>query len=678
MARRSSAALASAPDAEAWQSLTWDDVGEWVGLKAVHKGKAYQREGRVKKLAISLDGELLAHVIGTERYVTSVWLADGRPDSRCTCPVGHRCKHAVAVVAEYLQQLADGVEVTEAAQDDRRWSTLDGFEYEGDENDEEDRSDAEEGPTSRRRRTDNSAPRTAAKGNKKIRVYLQSLSQQQLADFVLTLVERDPELHQELKERIALGEGDVDRLVKQARREIQNVTSEEAWFDEWDRSGSIPDYGPIQRRLERLAELGYHDHVADLGSELIRAGMEQVASAHDEEGETGQALAECLPVVFRSVLQSSLPACEKILFAINACLDDQCEVLGEEVDLILGHEWEAADWSEVADCLLATISELKPRRDDWHVKYRRDSLGNYLAMALENAGRREEIVPLLQREAAATDNYGRLVRCLLNQQRFDEAEQWARKGIQKTRTSAPGIASQLAHQLCDLARQRKQWDIVAAHAAARFFAAPSVPGFNDLLKEARKAKCEKPVREAALAFLETGLSPLASPSQGKRKGAPSWPLPMPEELSLLERSSRPDAPHFDVLLEMALADKRCDDALKWHDRMDETRRSSDWGFTASYSEKVAQAVSKTHPQRALSIYREMLDRALGPAGQSYYDEVARLMRRLRPIYESLQRKDEWLALLSDMRLKYKNRPRFLEALNDVDGRTIVESARKRK
>src|SRR4051794_35945477 len=83
-----------------WAALTWDDLTDWAGSRSVQRGRTYQRGGRLKDLRISADGALLATVTGTHRYATTVSLdADkkGRSlDSACTCPLGSRCKHAVA------------------------------------------------------------------------------------------------------------------------------------------------------------------------------------------------------------------------------------------------------------------------------------------------------------------------------------------------------------------------------------------------------------------------------------------------------------------------------------------------------------------------------------------------------------------------------------------------------
>ena len=114
---------AAVPDR--WAALTWPDLERWAGDRSVARGRAYQRGGRVRDLALSADGRLLATVQGTERYAVAVSLQAGgkrvRLHSECTCPVGASgCKHAVAVVAAYLQALADGTPVPATDAADRR------------------------------------------------------------------------------------------------------------------------------------------------------------------------------------------------------------------------------------------------------------------------------------------------------------------------------------------------------------------------------------------------------------------------------------------------------------------------------------------------------------------------------------------------------------------------------
>src|SRR5580692_1870445 len=129
---------------EGWNALSWDDLTEWAGSRSVERARAYQKQGRVHDLAISEDGRLLATVTGGARYAVTVRCEPslkrrGAIYSRCTCPVGASgCKHAVAVVAEYLQRLTGGEKTPIANQDDDRWELL------ADETDDADKDDVDD------------------------------------------------------------------------------------------------------------------------------------------------------------------------------------------------------------------------------------------------------------------------------------------------------------------------------------------------------------------------------------------------------------------------------------------------------------------------------------------------------------------------------------------------------
>ena len=699
-------------NAKGWTSLTWDDLGNWAGSRSVARGRAYQRDGRVKKLAISEDGRLLATVEGGDRYAVSVCLnagekRDGKIESHCTCPVGYNCKHAVATVAAYLQMLADGTTVPTADADDPRWRKLshddlededdvdewndeDSDEWDGDE-DEEDNDDQEEDEEAEHERKPPKRGRpksqTRSEWDAKIQQHIRGKSREELADQLLSLVERFPELREEFQERIALSEGDVERLVVQARRELRERTEEIGWQNHWDDEGHTPDYSRLKHRLERLAELGHSDAVVELGREFIERAMGQVEQS-DDEGETATAVAECLPVVFDAVVKSTLSGPQKILFAIDAHLKDGCDVIDDSAEGILDAKWEPADWSAVADELTRRLRKTPKAADDsWHRNYERDQISDWLLTALENAGRGGELLAVYEAEARATGSYERLVRYLIAEKRFEDAERWAREGIEKTREKLPGIASALAGALCDVSRVRREWGVVAAHAAWQFFERPDRTTFDELVAHSTKAKCGEEVRAAALRFLETGDLPFQCSARSKGgqtiRVDSGWPLPVPDYLVPLmrprDREISPQGPHYDVLLDMAIAAKKPDDVLRWYDKMSKGRkRSGGWGWTGEeMCDEVAAAVAKSHPERALEIYRNGLDGALPQAHISAYESAAAYLRKMRPIMKSLGRESEWSELLADIRLKHRNRPRFMEILDNLEGGTILETQKAR-
>jgi len=90
---------------DSFQDLTWDDLREWAGSTILSRGQSYQRSRQVEGLARTPGGGVVAWVQGTKRYVTKVDFAGEDLTSICTCPYGGTCKHAVAVVLEYLECL---------------------------------------------------------------------------------------------------------------------------------------------------------------------------------------------------------------------------------------------------------------------------------------------------------------------------------------------------------------------------------------------------------------------------------------------------------------------------------------------------------------------------------------------------------------------------------------------
>ncbi|MDG3007763.1 SWIM zinc finger family protein [Paludisphaera mucosa] len=684
---RSKSATPRSKDAEkaeaGWRELQWSDLEGWAGEKAVARGKAYQEEGRVQDLSVAQGGDLLATVEGNEDYATHVWLeraGDRRlPESECTCPVGYACKHAVAAVVEYLKALADKREVPAASEDDPRWYELDAPEDDG----------YDDEPEARPRKSE----KASKEWDEKIRKHLRTMPQEELADLAWTLVKKSARDYEALRERLALQELDPGGLIAEARREIKATTSIQAWRNHWDGAGELPDYRPTQRLLQRLLDLGRADDVVALGRDLIRKGIDQVGKA-DDDGETIERLHRCLPVVFEAVSRSKLAAPDRLLFAIDAAMADPSDVVGEAADAVFEAPYEAEDWSAVADVLAARRKALPaPTSEDYGARYDRRQLARWLAEALEKAGRRAELPALYEAEARLAGDYEWFIAFLIEEGRLVEAEHWAREGVAAKIASEPGTASHLAKILADLAAKQGRWDVVAAHAARAFFDQPHVDTFQALMKAAAKAGVESTVRAGALRFLKTGVTPYevvgakakprasrtsargkagkpqpepaVEPSGPRVKVDPAWPLPLPDELvAFLERpwGGTSAAPRWNVLIDLALAEGKPDEALAYYDRMRAGEGRSEYGV-GYYADRIAEAVAGSHPERSLAIYKDALDARLPQADAAAYEACANYLDRLRPIYQALGRTPEWTALVASIREKYRNRPRFMERLD---------------
>jgi len=657
-------------DTDPFKDLTWDDLQAWAGTSIVSRGRSYQRNHHVQGLARTPSGGLVAWVQGTEKYATQVEVEDGRLVSTCTCPYGGTCKHAVAATLEYLESVKNRIEVPSVTERDRRLKLLqelgeEGWieeedEYDNDEEEEYEDGDADDTPARR--------PGKAA-GNM-LRPYLEQQTQAQLIDLLDELAERFPTVRKALQDRRDLSMGTAKELVKAVRREIRELSAEPGWRNDWNDEGYIPDYSGVRDRLEVLLQTGHADEVVALGKELLEAGVRQVEMSHDE-GETGEQIASCLDVVFRALPQSSLSPAEQMLWAVDAELNDDYD-LCQGAEVFWEEERAASDWNIVADSLAQRLKRFNAKgKDDFSWRHRRDRLTDWLITALDNAGRDEEIIPLCEQEADKTDSYVRLVNYLKAAGRWEEAEQWIHKGIEATQKEWPGIATSLRDELRQIRANDKDWLRVAAFAAEDFFREPTLHTFEELQKAADKAGVRPAVRTAALRYLETGELPQAMPRATKSQPASAWPLP---DTGVEETTPhwRPNFPVTETLIDIAIAESRLDDAIRWYDQ--HKGKASVWAWSGHLDDKIASAIADSHPDRALAIWKKIAEAQIAHTQPSAYERAAGYLRKIHHLLKTKGREKEWQPYLAELRQAHARKRRLLEILDGLSGRPIVEGA----
>lgn len=106
---------------------TWSDLEEYFGAKTLTRGKGYQSSGRVNEVVRVEPDCILGRVSGSRTYAVRVELdrpEDGWiPVTDCTCPVGMSCKHAVALILEYIARMRDSRSIRELTE----WTSIQGL-----------------------------------------------------------------------------------------------------------------------------------------------------------------------------------------------------------------------------------------------------------------------------------------------------------------------------------------------------------------------------------------------------------------------------------------------------------------------------------------------------------------------------------------------------------------------
>ena len=623
--------------------LTWNDLEEWAGGKIVSRGKNYQRQGRVCDLAVTEENGLIAWVDGTERYATKVVMDDdGLPDSICTCPYELDCKHGVAVVIEYLKGVEDNRPIPEANPGDARLKMLEDEDWDDEPIDEE----------------------TAVSEDvqNEINQFLKGKTKAQLIELIHEIAQEHPEIAQALVDRRQLTSGHTKTLVKRLRFEIQEIGDEPGWQDYWQGGGYTPDYSGIRKKLETLLEAGYADEVLTLGRELVSTGIRQVEESHDE-GETGMEVSSCMPVIVNALDRSSLDYADKLNWALDAELEDQYEVC-EAFAQYLHRKHPKSVWHTLADRLLLRLKEMKRSKgsDDYSRRYERNRLSDWAIHALDQAGRKDEIIPLCEAEAKKTGNYKRLVNLLVSARHYEEAERWILEGIRTIKDKWPGIAADLRNTLRQIRTRQKNWPVVAAIQAEEFVRHPSRQAFTDCKKTAVKVKAWPKVRKALLQYLEKGEPPW------KQKG---WPLP-DSGLDVPETERKDGFPMVNDLIEMAILEKKPEQVLYWYDRLPKKR----YGWYGVDNDEIATAIQTHAPDRAVAIWKSMAEQLIAQVKPKAYQEAGKYLRKAAKVMAKEKKQAEWGLYLRRLRENHARKIRLMEVLDGLDNKPIIKKTKR--
>ena len=506
-----------------------------------------------------------------------------------------------------------------------------------------------------------------------VRRKIESMSKDQLVEFVLNLIDEYPEIGVRIEEEEDVRGGRISKTVRSIRSEIEKLASEPAWENHWSGDSNIPDYSHVRARLESLLNSGHADEVLDLGNDLWSLGNEQLESS-DDEGETGEQIAECMKVIFRALDKSTLASSDQILWMIETFLEDEFGILDDPQDYFDDNQYDENAWSEVANTLLYRLGNLplSNKGETFHEGYKRQHIVDWAIMALELSAREQEIVPLLKREAPITQCYVLLIERLLETGMRVEAKDTAIDGFQLTIDKAPGIAWQLEDKLRRMAEEDKQLSMVAAYRALEFFNHPSLESYKNLAKAAEAVQAWPIVKGPVMTFLQTGVRPDVKAKTGKGKAVCRdinlWPLPNPE-ISIEHKASRyQEFPDVSPLIAISIYEKDTPEVLRWYAIAKKTPF-----LGTSFDTQVAEAVKNSHPDESLKIWWKLAENQINLVKTSAYEVAAMYLRQMRDVYQKTGRVDEWTTLIAGIRAKHKAKRNLMQILDGMMGKRIIDA-----
>ncbi len=658
---------------ERFRTWTWEDFAGWTDARSVQRGKGYV--GNVSDVAVGKDGEIIATVSGTRNYVTEIRVdSEGRVEGRCSCPVGHRCKHAVALILKCIEMLESGRTLPPLGEYDWRWARLDGDD---DDMDEEEYEDEDKGGEEDREEEGDMPfpPRRTDSGRGALDAFVESLSATEAKRLLKSIIGNHRDVRAEVERHLRKEQGNAGELLRAARRELASASQEFGYSHPWARETFIPDYSKLRKTLERLRALKAGRELAEFGWRLIEETYEQIIGT-DDEGETADEVGFCLAVVAAAVREASdIPEEDKLRWFYE--MDEKSEYVRfspEDDPVKHPEQWSPAAWSALADDLARKFATAQ-QNDDEEEDYRREHLLASMTFALEHAGRNEESRMARITYFRQKHRFNALAKVFLGAGNLDEAWDTASRAAHESDGANKGTLDeeslpQLRKTLRDIARARKDERMALAIQAEDFFSNPSASAFRELLAAAEPSGLATVLRASLIHFLETGERPTCA----KRGG---WPL---EASGIPENPSDFDEPKARILLEIALMENNPDDILRRWRELPTNLPKVSWGCQPYdyLSASVADALAVAHPEVSLKIWEDKIRKKLPETGKYAYEQIADLLRKARGPMAALGREVEWESRVRELCGKYKRRRLFVEMLDELLGseRPILGSRKR--
>ena len=630
------------------EKLTMSDLAQWAGSQVLSRGYDYQQGGRVNDLALCPDGGLVAWVFGTWQYATYVDVSNGNLISQCTCPYGERCKHAVAVVLQYAEEMKNKKPLKTVNENDERLVIL---------------KDNASGTSLSKPENDKSYDEYSFN--------IDTLSLEDARAMLKSIAYLYPETRKYLMDRFLLSSGNVDKIVSATEHEIYDLTFKPAWANHGEYMDELPDYSEVRKRFEILLSSGHYDEVLRLGRTLLKQCTKQVDESYDE-GETEEEIAGCMDIVFKALQFSSMSNVEKMQWAVLAELDDEFNMTRGSEEFWLRH-FESSDWSALADSLMTMLADTDPVSLQSNSDiYERDRLTNWIIKAMDNSGRDSESLSLCLKEAEKTHSYVRLVERLINAGMHGEAEEWIHRGLNEAVDSLSGNARKLRGLFQKIKEKEGDWISVASLLAEEYTANPGIKTYEMLEKTSEKTGVWSPVRQHILHFLETGLLPGSKKAPDEKNALDVWPLPK-TGLKTSRDPYKQSFPMYHELIEVAIYEKNPSEVLRWYDLSlaNHQGREYNWNFPTDEL-KVARAVFGEYPDSAISMFRRIIEDEIAQTNRKSYEMAVSHLTELGKLMQEKSRKQEWDSYISDLRRSNSNKPRFLKTLNTISEKRIID------
>jgi hypothetical protein len=369
--------------------FTEETIKKFFGDTTFFKGQEYYKNGHVQG-TMKFENTLFAQVMGSspEPYEVRALIKDSEISTKCTCPVGNMCKHGTALLLKWAFEPSSFIDA------DRFLQSLDG------------------------------------------------MSKDEIINMIARAIKQNPSLINVFFR----GDGEKTGI------NIDAISEKIAWIthgelDYYHIDDAIDKLGEIKNIADRLKEEESIKDAADIYFVLVEGCVDAFdEGADDSDGGMGDLAISCIKDFNECVEQINDSAYNNIL-------------LGKIMNLVKSEDYglETCDmlYSVINDVNIKRVEEyflekLEERRNiasDSSYRYHTEKSLRILNGLYEKLGKPDERLRLAMYELVDRGDYYRLAKILLEEKRFEEAFDAAKKGL-----LMPGESHYLNDIYFDIAR----------------------------------------------------------------------------------------------------------------------------------------------------------------------------------------------------------------------------------
>ncbi|MCX6699157.1 MAG: hypothetical protein NTV68_04390, partial [Methanomicrobiales archaeon] len=593
------------------------------------------------------------------------------------------CKHAVAVVLEYLECLKNNVPVRTLADNDPRLLVLARF-MPGNGMDLPLANTSH--PKTQSELSGNGVTGDDLSAEEKLHAYFDGLTKADLVKILDDICQETPEIGQDILTRIVLVSAAPEALLKSLVTDIAMLAREPGMevYGEW--RSAATDYHSMNDRMEVLLTSGFADDVLKCGRDLFQSANAEIEWMDEngediEYGEGGEEIdgseeiveevSECIKTVFTALERSTLPVHERMMYVADLGFNDIYGLCPEDHAFWNGPFTED-DWSRFADLLIIRLAADEDADDldseENFMVYPREDVNGKLLFAFESANRSEDAVRFCIGAAAKPGYSPSLVRYLIRLKRWEEARQWIGREIRQEHGHS-GNEEELRTLLIELWEQEDDWLHIAGMRAEMFLCNPSIYSYPKLKLASERAGAWREVSEGISDFLTRHKTPVSCVSQSGEGERVLGILPRSGVIRLKPERRTP-APAYELLIAIAIEENDPDEVLVWYDLYMTEKPACP--LPPVFVGEIAGTIAEKFPERAVALLKQIAEVYLKEARPKSY-ELA--IRQIRTIRDTLKRQDqlpEWELYLGELKKDHKRKKLFIDMLAVLDERPIVQ------